>query len=48
LINDGFRVREMTQQATITTWLFINAFNDLWLGAEGQQFRKKQNGGQRQ
>ena len=48
LINDGFRVREMTQQATITSWLFINACNHLGLGAEGQQFRKEQQRGQRQ
>ena len=36
LIDNGLRVGEMTEQATITAWLFINALNHLGLGAEGQ------------
>ena len=47
LIHHGLWVGEMPQQATIKTWLFINALNQLGLGTERQQFRQEQDCGQR-
>jgi hypothetical protein len=48
LIKNSLRIGEVAEETTISSWLFIDAFNHLGPGAERQQLRKEEHRGQRQ